>query len=498
MPASSDAPASPSALQGPDDTTAHARRWWALVVIALAQLMVVLDATIVNIALPRAQADLGISDADRAWVVTSYALAFGSLLLLGGRIADYWGRKRTFITGMAGFAVASAIGGLAQNGWELFAARALQGVFAALLAPAALALLTITCPSGRERGTAFAVFGTIAGGGAAVGLVLGGVLTEYASWRWCLLVNIPIALVGIAAAVPLLRESRASGSTRYDWPGVVLVALGLGSLVYGFTQAEDGWDRPSAWGLIAVGAVLLVAFVAVERRVANPLLPLRVPLHRDRGAAYLAALLTGATLLGGLLFLTFYFQIVLGYSPIRAGVASLPLTAAIMVTAPNVARIMPRTGPRPLMVIGSVVAALGLFWLTQISADGGFALHVLPGVLLLGAGLAFLFVPLQNTALVGVGDHDAGVASALVNACQQIGGSLGTAVFSTIALSATESFVPTAATGPEAGLQALVAGYSAVFWWAGGLTLLIAPIAFFLVKARKDDLVVAEGPVHVG
>ncbi|WP_255579886.1 MFS transporter [Cryobacterium sp. PAMC25264] len=260
--------------QNPADTIGHnPRRWWLLAIVALAQLTVVLDGTIVNIALPHAQSDLGMSDGDRTWVVTLYALVFGALLLLGGRIADYWGRKRSFIVGMAGFAVASTLGGMAQSTWELLAARGLQGLFAALLAPASLALLTVNFPGGKDRIKAFSVYGAIAGGGAAVGLVLGGVLTEYASWRWCLLVNVPIAIVAIVAAIPIIRESKAHGNTRYDIPGAVLVALGLGSLVFGFAQAENGWSSWQVLVFIPLGVILLALFVLVESRSNHPCSP---------------------------------------------------------------------------------------------------------------------------------------------------------------------------------------------------------------------------------
>ena len=465
-----------------------ARRWWVLAVIALAQLTVVLDGTIVNIALPSAQVDLGISDAGRSWVVTGYALAFGALLLLGGRIADYWGRKRAFLTGMIGFAVASAIGGLAQSAAELFAARALQGVFAALLAPAALALLAVTFPTGRDRVKAFAVFGAIGGGGAAIGLVLGGLLTEYASWRWCLLVNIPMAIVAVTAGSRLIVESRAAGNTRYDWPGVCLVSGGLGSLVYGFTQAENGWTTGPVRGFIGSGIVLLALFVLVESRSGHPLLPLRIPAQRDRAGAFLAAFLSGTAMLGGLLFLTYYLQIVLAYGPIAAGLATLPMTAAVMMSATASAHFLPLVGPRPLLAAGPVVAAGGLLFLAQLETTSSYAAHVLPGLLLLGLGMGMVFVPLQTIALLGVDPHDAGAASALVNAAQQIGGSLGTALFSTIALTATAAFVPADPSAGTAPLDALMAGYAHAFAWAAVLIVLITPISLVLVRATKADV----------
>jgi len=464
------------------------RRWWVLAVVALAQLTVVLDGTIVNIALPSAQAELGISDAARSWVVTAYALAFGALLLLGGRIADYWGRKRAFLTGMIGFAVASAIGGLAQSGVELIAARALQGVFAALLAPAALALLAVAFPAGRDRGKAFAVFGAIGGGGAAVGLVIGGLLTEYASWRWCLLVNIPIAIVAATAGFRLIVESRAVGNTRYDWPGVLLVVGGLGSLVYGLTQADNGWTTGPVAGFIGAGIVLLALFVLVESRSGHPLLPLRIPAQRDRAGAFLTAFLSGTAMLGGLLFLTYYLQIALKYQPVVAGLAMLPMTAAIMISATASAYLLPRVGPRLLLAAGPVVAAGGLLLLAQLKATSPYAAHVLPGLLLLGLGMGMSFVPLQNLALLGVDPHDSGAASALVTAAQQIGGSLGTALFSTIALTATAAFVPDDPSATTAPLDALVAGYTHAFTWAAVLIVLITPISLALVRATKADV----------
>ena len=330
------------------------RRWWALVVLAAAQLMIVLDASIVNIALPSAQEDLGISNADRQWIVTAYTLAFGALLLLGGRIADYTGRKRTFVIGLLGFAGASALGGLAANQELLFAARGLQGAFAALMAPAALSLVTVTFTEPKERAKAFGVFGALAGGGAAIGVIVGGILTEYASWRWCLGVNVPVALIVAAAALPLVHESKAHGDTRYDVPGVLLATVGLFSLVFGFTEAArlknpddrtstavQGWGDPTTLTWLITAVVLLVAFVWWERRSSNPMLPLRVVLDRNRGGSYLIFLLVGAGLFAMFLFLTYYFQVNLGYSPIKTGFAFLPFSIGIIGTAGIVAQLLP-------------------------------------------------------------------------------------------------------------------------------------------------------------
>ncbi len=480
------------------------RRWIVLGVIAISQLMVVLDATIVNIALPRAREDLGITAADQQWVVTAYTLAFGGLLLLGGRIADYWGRKRTFMVGAIGFAVASAIGGLATNGPMLFGARALQGVFGALLAPASLALLTVLFTEARERAKAFAVYGAIAGGGSAIGLLLGGVLTEYANWRWCLLVNIPIALIALALAIPLVPESKAHGDTSYDVPGAVVVTLGLTSLVYGFTKAaEDGWNAPATIGFIAAGLLLLALFVVIEQRSRNPLLPLRILLDRNRGGAYLTSMLVGAGLFGAFLFLTLYLQFVLGYTPLEAGFASLPVTVGVLISATVASNVLPRIGPKPLMVLGPVLAAAGMLSLRFIDLDTSFWAHLMPAQVLLGLGLGFTFVPLSSLALVGVPSDDAGAASATLNATQQIGGSLGTALLNTISTSAIAAYlVSKAPTTPEEGriaaLEAQIDGYSAAFTWAAGLILLAAVIAAVFIKVQKQDLPVEAAAAHVG
>ncbi|MFE9689120.1 MFS transporter [Micromonospora sp. NPDC005806] len=477
---------------------AHPRRWVALAVIAVAQLMVVLDATIVNIALPQAQADLAITDADRQWVVTAYTLTFGGLLLLGGRIADYWGRKRTFLVGMAGFALASAVGGLATSGGMLFAARALQGAFGALLAPASLALLTVLFTETRERAKAFAVYGAIAGGGSAVGLLLGGVLTEYADWRWCLLVNIPIAAVALAAAIPLVPESRAHGDTRYDVPGALVVTAGLVSLVYGFTRAaEHGWKATATITFIVVGVALLATFVLIELRSRHPLLPMRILLDRNRGGAYLASTLIGAGLFGAFLFLTFYFQVVLRYTPLEAGLASLPVTAGVLLAAGGASQLLPRVGAKPLMVGGAALAALGMLVLTQVHVDTSFVTHLLPAQVVLGLGLGFTFVPLSSLALYAVPEHDAGAASATLNATQQVGGSLGTALLNTMYTSAVTGYLATRVPGPATQVRALVHGYSVAFAWGAGLILLSGLTTLILIKVHRQD-VPAGGAVHMG
>ncbi|NRQ50743.1 MFS transporter [Aeromicrobium stalagmiti] len=499
-------PAVPEHAGAPDP-----KRWLALGVIAVAQLMIVLDASIVNIALPSAQKDLGISDADRQWVVTAYTLAFGGLLLLGGRIADFVGRKRIFVVGLIGFAVASALGGIASTAGLLYAARGLQGLFAALLAPAALSLISVTFTETKERATAFGVFGAISGGGAAIGLIVGGVLTEYASWRWCLLVNVPIALVAAAAALRVVRESKAEGDTKYDIPGAILVTLGLVSLVYGFTEAAKeknpgkstevlGWTDSSTLAFLGAAVVLLVAFVWWERRTKHPLLPLRVALDRNRGGSYLVFLFIGAGLFAMFLFLTFYFQGTLGYSPLRSGFAFLPFSIGIIVGAGVISQLLPRFGPRPIMIPGLLSASVGMLLLTQITADTSYWTHVLPPLVLMSVGMAAVFIPASSTALVGVGSHDAGVASALLNTSQQVGGSLGTALLNTLFAGAVTSFVADNMRG-GANQDAVLAdaalhGYHVAFFWGAMLLLLALLTAIVLINAKKDDIP-AEGAAAV-
>jgi EmrB/QacA subfamily drug resistance transporter len=480
------------------------RRWLALAVIAVSQLLIVLDATIVNIALPTAQQALHISDADRQWMITAYTLAFGGLLLLGGRIADYTGRKRAFIIGLLGFAAASAFGGAAQNAPELFAARALQGAFGALMAPAALSLLTVTFTEAKERARAFGVYGAIAGGGGAIGLLLGGVLTEYASWRWTLLVSTPIAIVAAVAAARFITESRAEGNTRYDLPGAVTSTAGLVALVYGFTKAaSDGWGSAITIGFLVAAAALLTAFVVIEMRSAHPLLPMRVILDRNRGGAYLAALLIGVGMFGVFLFLTFYLQVTLGYSALMTGVAVLPFTAGIIGGAGVSAQLATRVGPRVLMTGGLLLTAIGMVMLTRIGVDTNFWTHVFPAELVISFGIGVTFGPMSNTALIGVADHDAGVASALINTTQQIGGSLGTALLNTIFTSAVAGYLvdhQAQATDP-AQLPALraaatVHSYTVAFWVSAGLIGLASLIAFVLIRAGRTEAA-ASGATHV-
>ncbi len=463
---------------------AQTGRWWALVVLAMAQLMVVLDATIVNIALPTAQADLAFSDADRQWVVTAYALAFGSLLLLGGRLSDFFGRKRMFLIGLVGFALASALGG-AANGLEmLIVARALQGAFGAALAPAALSLLSTTFTEPGERGKAFGIFGAISGAGGAVGLLLGGVLTEYASWRWCLFVNLIIAAIAVAGALLRLADEPVGQRDRIDVPGVITAVVGLVALVFGLGKAEtDGWSSAVTLIPITLGVVVLIAFVVIERRVANPLLPMRVVLDRNRGGSYAAIGIAGAGMFGIFLFLTYFLVGNLGFTPVQTGLAFLPMLACIMLSATTAGSILtPRVGPRPLVPVGALIAAGGMLILTRLDIDSTYASGVLPGLMVIGLGMGLIFAPTQNAATSGVEHRDAGVASAMINTVQQIGGSIGTALLSSFAATAATNYVSSHPKTATLALEASLASAHTVFWWCFGLFLTCAAVSALLFR----------------
>jgi EmrB/QacA subfamily drug resistance transporter len=464
------------------------KRYWSLAVIALAQLMIVLDASVVIVALPSAQHALHISVANRQWVMSSYTLAFGSLLLLGGRIADYLGRRRMFIVGLLGFGAASALGGLAQNSAMLFGARALQGAFAAVMAPAALSLLTVTFTETRERARAFGVYGAIAGGGAAIGLVLGGTLTQLASWRWTLLINVPIAAIAAVAATRVVRESRGQSKGGYDLPGAVTVTGGLFLLVYGFTMAgTHGWSAPITVALLAGSMVMTAVFAGIELRSKHPLLPLRVVLDRNRGGSYLASLLVGSARLGTFLFLTNYFQGTLHYSALKTGFAFLPFSGGIIIGAGLASRLLPRIGPRALMMVGLSLAAGGLVWFTRLGLDTTYLGLVLPAEVMVSLGMGMTFVPMSSTALVGVDPQDAGVASALVNTTQQVGGSLGTALLNTLAATAATTYLATHARSAVAAQTAAVHGYTTAFTVSAVLLAAAAVVAGVLVRASRHQ-----------
>jgi EmrB/QacA subfamily drug resistance transporter len=481
-----------SNLSGAPVAAPSSRRWWTLAVVALAQLMVVLDATVVNIALPTAQADLGFSNGDRQWVITAYSLAFGSLLLLGGRISDLIGRKRAFMIGLVGFAVASALGGAADSFGLLVAARALQGVFGALLAPTALAVLTTTFTVPQERARAFGIFGALAGGGGAIGLLLGGYLTQDVGWRWNLYINVVIAIIAIIAAVFLVPTIARSGPRpRLDIPGTILVSGGLFALVYGFSNAEtDSWSAPLTWGMLTAAGILLIAFVLWQRRATHPLLPLSVILDRNRGAAYLSILIAGASMFGVFLFLTYYLQTTLKFTPISTGLSFLPMIGMLVLFAQLGTNIfVPRFGPKILVPIGMGLGSIAMLILTQLKVDSSYAGNVLPALLIMGAAMGTIMPASMQTATLGVDRQFAGVASAMTNTSQQVGGSISTALLNTLAASAVTSYVSThLPAGPAVAAAAAVHGYATAYglcaaFFAGGLV-----IAALLFRRRKQGI----------
>ncbi|AWK73916.1 MFS transporter [Rhodococcus oxybenzonivorans] len=476
----------------------HALRWWVLVVLGVAQLMVTLDATVVNIALPAAQQDLGFSDGDRQWVITGYALAFGSLLLLGGRLGDLFGRRNTFVVGLIGFAAASVVGGAAGNFEILVAARVGQGVFGALLAPAALSLLTVTFTEKSERAKAFGIFSALSGAGAAIGLLLGGMLTEWASWRWVMFVNVGFAAVALVGAVLLLAKHVTTERPKLDIPGTLVVSAALFAIVYGFAHAESsGWTDPVTLGCLIGGVVLLAVFVWLEARVTHPLLPLRLVLDRTRGGSFLAVFVMGMGMFSIFLFLTFYLIVSLGYSPIEGGLAFLPMVAGIVLSSTTVpSLLLPRVGPKIVISSSFLVSAVGMVWLTQLELGSSFVTDVLPGLVLLGIGLGGAMTTAFQGATAGVHHEDAGVASALINTSQQVGGSISTALLTTVAASAMTDYLTSHQPGPLTVAQAHVASYTATFTWGAGIFVAGAVIAAFLVpnaalEPSEGELVMA-------
>ena len=486
-------------MTSPAPTPTNRGHWMTLAVVGLAQLMVVLDATVVNIALPSAQADLGFTDGQRQWIITAYSLAFGSLLLLGGRLSDLWGRKRTFILGLIGFAIASALGGAAGTFELLVGARALQGAFGALLAPTALAVLTTTFTIPKERARAFGVFGAIAGAGGAIGLLLGGILTEALNWRWNLYINVfiaAVALVGALLYIPFI--ARTGPRPKLDIPGTLLVSGGLFGLVFGFSNAEtDGWDSPLTWGMLAGAAILLVGFVLWQMRATHPLLPLSIVLDRNRGAAYLSVMVAGAGMFGIFLFVTYYLQLTLGYSPIQTGLAFLPMILMLVLAAQLGTNIfVPRFGPKVLVPIGMALGATGMVWLTFLDASSVYAANIMPPLMLIGFAMGTIMPASMQTATLGVDRHFAGVASATVNTSQQVGGSIGTALLNTLAATATAEFlVANAPVTEEVGVQAALAGYSTAYWWGAAFFAAGAVMSALLFRRRSHGLSLAHTPV---
>ncbi len=461
-------------------------RWAVLGLLSVAQLMVVLDATIINIALPSAQQSLGFSNDSRQWVVTAYALAFGSLLLLGGKLGDLFGRKWTFIAGLAGFSIASAIGGLSQSFAMLVAARALQGAFGALLAPSALSLLTVTFADSPDRPKAFGIFGAIAGGGASIGLILGGALTQALSWRWCLYVNLVIAIPTALVALRLLQNHASPDRPKIDVPGVLTGSGGLFALVYGFSSAEtNSWSSPVTIIALAASVVLLVSFVLIEQRAAHPLLPLHIVWDRARGGAYASIALAGAGIFAVFLFLTYFMQDNLGLSPLLTGVAFMPMTALIVISSTtSQTKLLPRTGAKLLIVCGMVLGLISMLLLTRLTPSSSYAADVLPSLLVLGLGMGLIFAPAFGTATLGVPTNEAGVASAMVNTSQQVGGSVGTSLLSTLYASSAAAYAASHLHTANAAAAAQVHGYTTAFWWASGIFAVGLIVAATVFPAR--------------
>ena len=464
-------------------TRAH---WWILVVIAGAQLMVVLDSTIMIIALPSAQHSLGFSNADRQWVVTAYTLAFGGFLLLGGRISDMFGPKRTLMTGVVGFALASAVGGAAQTTLMLIGARGLQGLFGALLAPSVLSLLTSTFTDPKERGRAFGIYATIAIAGSAFGLILGGFLTEYVDWRWCLYVNLPIAALVFFGASTLIPTRDGVPGIRLDVLGVVLGCGGLVALVYGLGEAgTSGWGATDVITSVVLAGGLLTAFIVWQSRGPNPLLPLRVLANRNRAGSYATILLAVTAMFGTFLFLTYLLQTIDHYSPLKTGVAFLPILVLNGLAATQVAsRLMPYVRTRLLVVPGLLLSACGAALFTTLTPDAAYLTHVLPSEILLGIGLGLAIVPCVSTATQNADPKDVGVTSAMTNTSQQIGASIGTALLNTIAAAATTAYLASHVRSGDDLAKATVHGYATASGWAAGIFVLAAVVAGIVINVH--------------
>jgi EmrB/QacA subfamily drug resistance transporter len=491
---------------------AHRHLGLALVVIATAQLMVVLDATIVNVALPNIQLALGFSGSGLEWVVNAYALTFGGLLLLGGRAGDLLGRRKVFIGGILLFSLASLLGGFATSQAWLLAARAVQGVGGAIVAPTALSLVTTTFPEGPRRNRAMGVYAAMSIAGGAVGLIAGGLLTTYVSWRWVLFVNVPIGLLVAAMASRVLGES-ASRRGRFDLPGAITATGGLALLVYGLSSAATSPNGVSHWGdtkvvaSLAASVVLLVSFVLIEMRSRHALMPLRIFRNRDRTGAYVIMLCVGTALFGMFFFLTIFVQSVWGYSALKTGIAYLPMMATVMLMAGVSAQLVPRIGARPLLLAGSTIATGGLFWLSRITEHSHYTTGLLGPMIVTAAGMGMLFMPLTLVALSRVDDQDAGLASSLLNTGQQVGGSIGLAVLGTVAWTAVANNVRsssvTAAAAARAGHplhgtaaqlkvaiydHALSIGFSRGFEVSALISLLALIITIAVIRVKREDL----------
>ena len=458
-------------------------KWFGLALLATVQFMVVLDIAIVNVALPSIQTDLGFSQANLQWVISAYALVFGGFLLLGGRTADLLGRRRVFMAGLILFTVGSLLCGLAWDEASLIGARAIQGLGAATISPAALAILMTTFAEGRERNIALGVWGAVGGFGAAAGVLLGGVLTDALSWEWIFFVNIPVGLAAVALAPVLLRESRDTRVKSFDAGGAVLVTSGLTALVLAITQGNDwGWTSGRTLGVFALSAALLLGFVVWENRVAEPLMRFGLLRTKTVLGANVAGFILGTALFSMFLMLTLYMQQVLGYSAMKTGVAYLAVAGTSIIWANVAAAMVNRVGVRPLIAGGMAVLTLGLLLFTQVSVDGSYVSDLLPGFLLVAFGLAFCFVPISIAALAGVSQAEAGIASGLINTSQQIGGAVGIALLSSIAINRTQSEIVSGVAQPEA----LTSGFQIAFWV--GAAIAAVGVVAALVLIRQEEI----------
>jgi EmrB/QacA subfamily drug resistance transporter len=483
--------------------TAPDRRWLVLVLVCIAQFMVVLDATVVNVALPSIQADLGFSVSSLQWVVNAYTLAFGGFLLLGGRAADYVGRRRLFVLGVVVFTAASLLSGLASSSELLIAARAMQGLGAAMVSPAALSIVTTTFHDGAERTKALSIWAAIAVGGGAIGLLLGGILTEYLSWEWIFFVNVPIGIAAVLLSLRFVPESRALGTRGVDVAGAVSVTAGLTLLVYAIVKAQEyGWTSIETFGLAGAAIVLLAAFVAIEFRSRAPLVRLSIFRTRSLTGANLSMLAVAGGMFSVFYFASLYVQDILGFSPVQAGLAFLPLTAGIILFSFVAQQLIARVGVRAVALTGMGTAAVGLLLLARIPVDGSYAADVLPGLLVMSAGLGMTFVPLTLIATTNVTDADAGLASGLFNTSQQVGGALGLAILSTVAASQTEDALSGAGGTPSAVEQAsaIVDGFQVAFTVGAGLILAGVLVTALLIR-RRDVAAIQAGqgePIPAG
>jgi EmrB/QacA subfamily drug resistance transporter len=474
----------------------------ALAVLAGAQLMIVLDSTIVNIAMPDMQKALGFSETSLTWVMNAYTLTFGGLLLLGGRLGDLLGRRKMFLYGLYLFTAASLLGGFAQEPGLLLASRALQGVGGAVMAPAILSLITVIFAEGPARNKALGVYAAVAGTGAAVGLLLGGVLTQWVSWRWVLFVNVPIGVV-LALAIPKYipvdadRRENLTGEKQFDIPGALTSTLGLTALVYGVIRAaEKGWGNGLTVASLAVAVVLLAAFLTIEMKTKLPLMPLRLFRNRNRTGGYLIMALAGGGMMSSFFFITMYMQKVMGLSPVKSGLAYLPLSVAVIAAAQICSVILPRVGPRVLLTFGPALAGLGLFYLTFLDADSGYALHLLPAMVMLGFGMGFVFVSMMSVATSGIAPEDSGISSAMLNVTQMVGGTIGLSALITISTSASKDEAASQAT--KHGMEALstdavqhvimTEGWTAALFYSSIMLLAAAVVAVLVVRVGKADV----------